>query len=275
MTVPVSIVTGAGLRAALVYELDTTTGQPKATSTTLYAGVLMQGAKVLTNTEPAPTRVPHIGEDRFLGFTLLPPKEGMTGEVRTGKKNLDIDALLRGQAVVTVGESKFSGIGTSQAGSEIQVALLAYQVAQDRDDASSTQGVGRYSSMLIPNARLNPKIGSFDDNAYESAYDVTPNAVSKYPWGVAFALATEKFLTAQALDGVHEGKPRLLCAIGDATPVTLYTFPTGIVAVSTSKIAVFKNGVLVSSGITKTINDITFTTGLGATDRVDILLEHL
>lgn len=275
MTVPASIVTGAGLRAAYLYELDST-GQPKATSsTTMYAGVLMQGAKVLTKSEAQPTRVPHVGDDRFLGYTQLPAREGGTAELRTGKKNLALDALLRGQAVITVGESLFHGLGTNLVGNEIQAAVLAYQSAEDRDDSSANAGALRWSSLLIPRAQLSPQEGSFDDNAFESIYTITPQPVTKYPWGVSFAVGTEKYTVAEMLSGIHEGKPRLLCAIGHATPVTVYSFPTGVTAFSTSKVAVYKNGVLMSSGVTITVTGVTFTVGLGATDRVDIVLETL
>lgn len=273
MTVPASIVTGAGLRAAYLYELDST-GQPIASSTTLYGGVLMQGAKVLTHSEAQPTRVPHIGDDRFLGYTQLPAREGSTAELRTGKKNLTLDALLRGQAVITVGESLFHGLATDKVGNEIQAAVLAYQSAEERDDTSANAGALRWSSLLIPRAQLSPQQGSFDDNAFESIYTITPQPVTKYPWGVAFAIGTEKYTVAEMLSGVHEGKPRLLAAKGDGT-VTAFNFPTGVVAFSTSKIAVYKNGVVVSSGVTKAVGSVTFTVAPLTTDRIDVVLETL
>lgn len=275
MTVPASVITGAGLRRVYIYELDSA-GIPKHASTTWYAGVDVQGARLLTVNVPQARRIPHIGNDRFQGYTVLPPTDGISAELRSGKKDISLEALLKGQNVVTVGETKWHGVNTDKDGDEIQVALLEYGAAEDRDDASAAKGALRWTSLLLPRATLYSRRGNADENAYEHIFDVTPYAVNQYPWGKAFAVGTEAYTEANALEGIHEGKPRLLSATGDGATAA-FPFPAGIVATSVDKVKVFENGIDITSTLTVTINGITYSGGSepANTDKIVCLLEHV
>lgn len=263
MAIPASIITGAGLRQVVVYEIDTADGLPAAAAVdiTFNAGTLAQGARVLTANAPGARRVAHVGDDRWQGFTVLPPLEGMTAEFRSGKKNFTLEALLLGQNILTVGASKYHGIGTDRVGYEIQVAVLAFGSSEDRDDASATKGQQQWQSLFFPKAWLTSRRGNMDDSDYEHTFDITANPSTKFPWGVALVLATHGYTEAQAFEGSHTGMPRLLVATGDGSTL-IFPFPSGITAINaTTGVTVFIAGAEVTANLTKTTTGITFGAG--------------
>jgi hypothetical protein len=277
MTVPASVVMGAGLRGVYLYEIDPTTGYVKpGTMAAPYAGLHVQGARVVNINDPEPRKVTHVGEDRALGLTVLPATEFVSGELRTSKRNRTLDAILTGTAEITLGEMKLFGVGTDKRGYEPQVVLWAYSTTQDSDEASAASGTQLWDGLLMPKAMLVVREPNKDDNALEMAYSLNPYPVTRYPWGKAFAIATEKYLQAAALTSISAGKPRILSAVGDGTTAIL-AFPTGVVANSTAKISVFINGVLTTTNLTAATDKITFTTGSEpeTTDLINVVLEQV
>jgi hypothetical protein len=268
---------GAGLRGVYLYEIDTPTGYIKpGTMAAPYAGYHVQGGRVITINDPEPRRVTHLGDDRPLGLTVLPATEFVSGELRTSKRNRIIDEILTGINEITLGEMKLFGVGTDQRGEEPQVCLWAYSTSQDADEDSAASGQKLWDGLLIPKATLILRESSHDDNALEMAYNLNPYAVTAYPWGLGFIAGTEGYLQAAALTSISVGKPRILGAVGDGSTAIL-TFPAGIVAVSTTKISVFVNGVLVTANITKAVGSITWGAGFEpeTTDTINVVLEQV
>jgi hypothetical protein len=266
---------GAGLQGVYLYEIDAATGKIKnGTMAAPYAGVHVQNARVITVNDPEPRRITHLGDNRATGVTVLPAQEFVTGELRTGVRNREVDEILAGINEITVGEAKYYGVGTDRRGFENQVCLIGYSNSQDADEDSANAGDALWDSLIIPKARLLVREPSKDDNALEMAYTINPYPVTKYPWGVSFAMNTEGYKSAAALTAISKGVLRLITAIGNASATSL-TFPTGIEAVSTDKISVFVEGVLVSAGITKAVGGVTWSTAPAATDDIVIVVESL
>lgn len=279
MTVPASVVMGAGLRAVRLYELDTASQLLKpGTMAVPYGGVHLQGAHVLNINDPEPRRITHLGEDRPLGLTILPATEFVSGELRSAKRNLTVDALVSGTAVVETGEIPLFGIGTDRRGYESQVCVLAYSVSQDADEDSAAAGQQLWDILILPKAKIIQRQGNRDDNAIEMPYTLSPFPTTKYPWGMSFSMSVEKYKTAAALSGVTVGLPLFLSAIGDNTTAKL-TFPTGTVAIDDVKVAVFVNGVQNSASVdfdvATDLQSLTFVTASipATTDIVNVVME--
>jgi hypothetical protein len=275
MTVPASVVMGAGLQGVHIYEIDPATAKVKeGTMAAPYSGLHVQGARVINVTDPEPRRITHVGDNRALGLTVLPATEFVSGELRTGKRNRIIDEVLSGINEITVGEAKFFGVGTDRRGFESQVCLIGYSNSQDADEDSANAGEALWDSLVIPKARLLVREGNKDDNALEMAYTINPYPVTRYPWGVQFDMANEGYKQAAALTATSIGVLRLITAVGNAI-ATAITFPSDIEAVATSKISVFVNDVLVTSGITKAVSSVTWTTAPATSDHIMIAVESL
>ncbi len=243
---------GVGFRSATLFALNSSF-YPAASATSAYEGVQLEAAKVLTLNDPAPRIIHHQGDDRVLQIDVLPPTEALSGQLRIGRTNDAIDAILSDLKSFTVGESKmFLGGVTDQDGFENQVGILAYRQALD-------EAGGRvWESRILPRAVLFPSEHGFDENPEDRMYTVTPMLVTKHIWGTAFALATEGGLQAQVIRGIHQYKPKLVAWLGDGTEDG-FTFPTNAQAVSTGKVVVWVNGVIQSSGLTVATTGLTFT----------------
>jgi hypothetical protein len=275
MAVPASVVMGAGLQGVHIYKIDPATGRVQnGTMAAPYAGVHVQGARLININDPEPRRIAHPGDNRALGATILPSLEFVSGELRTGKRNRLVDTVLTGTNVVTVGETKFFGVATDRRGFEAQVCLIGYGNSQDADEASANRGETLWDTIVVPKAQLVVREGNKDDNALEMVYTVNPMPVTRYPWGVTFDMDTEGYREAAALSAISKGVLRLITAIGNGS-ATAITFPTEIEAVHVDKISVFVDDMLVTSGITKAVTGVTWTVAPANTADIMIVVESL
>jgi len=230
----------------------------------------MSGAQAFTLNDPPAQPITHRGDDRPFAQDILPASEPITGEIRTAKIDDPIEAALTGVNSVTIGESKFFGLGTDQKGSESQVCVLAYWQSLDTDPDSSNFGKRVWESRLIPKCFAIPQaVGSEMDTGNTKTYILNPQIVKKYPWGVTFSESTEGFVEGQAFRGVHEYKPKLVAFLGDAA-TTEFTLPTDTPAQATGKIQVWEDGVE-STPDTITTTSIAYTTA-PATDAMLVVL---
>jgi len=236
MTTPTVIISGAWCRNCQILRLD---GNDivYSTGTTVYAGVTVSGAKALTINDPEPRQIVHIGDDRPFALDVLPATEPITGELRAGKANDTVDALVQGVNSIAIGESKLYPIGTDKRGNESQVAMLAYREAVDTDPDSGTFGKRVWQWRLFPKCYVIPRESGFEDNAEERSYTIRPQFATKYPWGVTFSTSTEGCLQAQGFRGVSEYKPTLISYVADNTKTSFALSP---VAAGTGKIACWK-----------------------------------
>jgi hypothetical protein len=251
-----------GLRHVQILALEND-GYPLSTDTSAYEGVTISGVRALTLEDPEPQQIVHRGDDRIFALDTLPPSEPISGELRTGKVNDAVDAVLTDDASVTVGETKLFGAGTDNRGGENQVALLAYRQTLDSDPSSANFGARRWEFRLLPRAYVIPREGGFDENPEERLYTVRPMFITKYPWGVDFDASTEGFTQAQVIRGVSEYKPKLVAWKGDNATVT-FSLPTASPAASTDKITVWVNG---TETTPSTVTTTQFT--LGSTPSTD------
>ena len=265
---------GVGFRHCQVLVLGSD-DYPAATDTSAYEGQTISGAKALTINDPEPRRITHAGDDSIFAMDVLPPTEAMSGELRTGKVNDDVDAVLTDTNQVTIGEAKFFGIGTDKRGDEKQVTLLAYRQALDTDPDSGEYGSRRWQFRLFPKAILVPREGSYDENPEEMIYTVTPQFINEYPWGVSFTTSTEGFTRAQGLRGVSQYKPKIVAFNGSGSDTT-FAFPSAKAAASTSKVKVWVDGTLqeVTTDVTVNTTSLVFTTAPDADANIVAFYEH-
>lgn len=274
MTAPTGIRQGAGFRHCQILALDAN-GYPAATGTTVYEGVTVSGAKALTITDPEPRQIVHQGDDNVLQLDVLPPTEPISGELRAGKANDSVDAVVGGGAAqVTIGEMVMFPIGHNKRGNESQVCLLAYRQSLEADPSNANYGKRVWEFRLFPKAWLISREGSLDENAEERSYAVRPNLATKYPWGVSFNESTEGVTMAQGLRGVGNYKPKIVAFKGNNTATT-FTLPASAPAVATANMQVWKGGVLQTSGdVTPATNELVFATAPTTGAMVVCLYEH-
>lgn len=271
---------GSGFRHCRIYELDGNGfGLVPATGADGYEGVWFSLAKALTITVPDPQIMQHVGDDRVGGVDLLPPTEAISAELRTGKTNLAVDAILSNINVVALGEMQVSGAGTSQQGTEPQICILAYRQAIDIDPESATKGARRWYWVLMTKALVFPRLAAMEEQAVdENTYTVQPMVFSKYPWGIAFELATEGFTDAQLIRGISQFRPHLEYWEGDAA-VVAFDFKADLQAAESTRVKVYHYVALtgvttdVTGTVTITTADITFGAAPAADDIVTAFYE--
>lgn len=252
MSAPSKKRSGVGFRHARLFALNAE-GYIAGVSDTAYEGIAVEGAKTLTITDPEYRRISHTGDDRLLQFDQLPALEGMTAELRVGRLNDDFDALVSGLTAFTVGEANLLlGGVTSESGNEPSLAMLAYRQAQDES------GNRVWDARIFPRVVIAKREQGFDDNPEERAYSLTPQLCTKHVWGTAFSDGIEGATQAQVVRGVFQYKPKLIAFQGDGSEDT-FPFPADAQAVAVGKIAVWVNGVLRTTNITKATTGLTFT----------------
>lgn len=257
MTAPQVIRSGVGFRHAIVFALDAS-GYPNATATTAYEGVQISGAKALTINDPEPRQITHYGDDYVFALDTLPPTEPISGEMRVGKINDTIDALLGDDLSFTEGEAKFMLIGSNNRGDEDQVGMLAFRQAVDTDPDSSNYGKRYWEGRIFPQAYIISREGGFEDTPEERAYTVRPLYVQAHLWGTAFAVGTEGATRAQGVRLVTEYKPKVVAFQGDGSQVT-FVLPTSYPAQATGKMVVWDAGTKQTTGFTVRTTDIVFS----------------
>jgi hypothetical protein len=247
---------GVGAQYAVVFALNAT-GTPDASDTSPYSGVQMVGAKAFTLTIPDARKVTHIGDSRPLQVDYLPPTDAMSGELTVAQENFTLLALLTGTEVLTTGESKSVGLGTSQQGLEPQVGLLLFQQALDET------GTRVYRWFLAPRATLYPHPEGFNDNPSEHRFIISPAVVTKHLWGTTFVdAAKEGFTEAQMILGQSTYRPAVV-AWKASTGTTQFDLPALAPGINATKMTVWVDGVEQTSGITAGTTRITFGTAPG------------
>jgi hypothetical protein len=234
MSVPNVVNSGAGLRRVQIYALDTN-GLPTGT-TAGYTGVQIEGAKVMGLTDPTPRKVEHSGDDRVEALDSLPAITGMTGTLTVSKTNRTVDAMVQGITAQTIGEAVAYPFNTDLKGSENQVMLMSYFQSQDTGDASATRGKRTWVAKIFPKAWVIPLENPTVELAHERTYDITPNIVTKYPWGVALTTAAEGALNMQGFEMVCEKKPQFAFFTTNGV-TTSFTLPNA--AYTTAKIKAY------------------------------------
>ena len=255
-----------GLRYAVAYALNAN-GRPNATATTVYEGVEIAGPKTFTLNVPEPRKIQHKGNDRVLAVDFLPPQEGISGELAASVYDYTMISLLSGITQGTVGEAKEVAYMTSKQGSEPQVGLMLYQQAEDY-----TTGARRWRAFVLPKAILIPRPGGAAEQEQDYKYTIAPQIVNARLWGAQLVLATDGYTDCQIFEYMTEGKPHIASFLADGTADD-FLFSTDYPALNASKIAVYKNGTVVSTGVTKNVTGLAFTAAPTLNDEIVVFYE--
>lgn len=255
-----------GLRFAAIFALDAN-GRPAASTTSAYEGLEIRGPKTFSLTPPDPRQISHMGNDRVLAVDILPPTEPTRGELRASVNDFAVHALLTGTQVKTVGEASEIAYNTDKQGSEPQVGLLLYQQSLSVGD-----GLRHYRAFVIPLAVCIPKPQGMSENPEDVTYVINPTLSNDRLWGDTLVLADDGITEASIFEYMCEGKPKLVAFLADGTEDE-FLFPTSAPAKSTAKIAVFKNGVEITAGITKATTKVTFTSAPTLNDNITVFYE--
>jgi hypothetical protein len=266
---------GAGFRHARIYQLDSNgLGLVPATydADTAYDGVCIELPKALTLTVPDPQTIAHTGADRVAQVVLLPPTEAVTGELRAGHTDLEVEGIVGGTKVQELADFVVGGVGTDQQGKEPDVGVLGYRQAAVTDPSRADRGSKCWIFNMLPKATLFAKGGPAEEGgADENTFTVQPKVVSAFPWLIEFTCADNGFLEAQVLKGVSQYRPHLAYWKGDATETA---FDFTYTAAATTKVKVYhwvlSTGIVtdVTATVTITTADITFGTAPAAGDIV-------
>jgi hypothetical protein len=244
-----------GFRSAVVFELSAS-GRPKATGATAYEGLRWEGPKAFSISVPKPRQESHYGGDRVLANDSLPPTEGASATLNVSDHRMEIDALVSGTKVITVGEAKEVGWGTSEQGYEPQVGLLLYQQSLDL-----TTGARRYHAYVIPRAICNAESPSLSDKPEDKVYSVTPQVVKQRLWGITLVKATDGYTSAQYFEYETTFPPNVVSFLGDAANL-IFSFPAAYQCANVAKAIVTVDGVVAPAGdITITTDKVTFGAG--------------
>ncbi len=260
MTAPSTKFVGAGFRHGQIMVLGSD-GYPVAATvkTNVYEGLALERGRELTINFPEPRTVAHRGDDVIFAIQMLPPDTAITGTYKTGIEDLALEAALTGNKVVQVGEINLINVATNLAGFENQVAIIAQQAGQPAGKGASDAGVAGWNQIIFPKAWLIPRSGGMTEanNPYEKNYALVPTMSSKYPWGLTMTTNDDGCLAAFVQKGNSQFPLWWANFKGDGS-TTQFSFSANYQAVSTSKMAVYLNGTLQTSGITKATDKVTF-----------------
>lgn len=209
MTETTKVTSGAGLRAAFAYLLDTN-GFPSDDQSGLdgYDGTELTGVNAHEYTEPDFQVITHIAKDRIAAQDQLPPTGGITFSLTSSKQDLNFDAIVGDTKVTALGEAQMGGMGTSKQGSEPDLAVLVYR--QALDTAAGATNLRRWQLSIYPSTKLVSKGGPAPAGGGEQQrYQGTPGIAVKSPWGIAFTELTNGFLSAQMLR-IHSEYPFMI-----------------------------------------------------------------
>jgi hypothetical protein len=260
-----------GFRFGVLFAINQITGRIVGNSVSVpYEGVDFAGKKAWALTIPPQRRIDHINADRVGASDFLPPVTGASGKINVSADNMPLDAIATQNKEVVVGESETIQMLSSNQGYENYVALFLYQQAEDYLTRLRT-----WRSFLIPRAKVIPLSGGFADREVDLVYDILITPASTNIFGVALTTGVDGAIDAQLERVMTQGRPAIAAWIGDGY-TALFSFPADkSPARDTNSIAVYKNGVLVTTNLTKTVTGFTFTSTLPLnTDDIDAFWEY-
>ncbi len=248
---------GVGARSGRIYKLDAN-AVPDAPDTNPYMGIEFLGLKGLDANIPDARKIAVLGDDRVQTQITLPRTEVSTSTIKASGIDFSLVAALANVKAFTVGEAAGISYGTDKQGSEADIAILINQYGKD-----AVSKLSRYRVEIYPvvNGILNP--ASMNDNANEISMQVTPQAVSRFPWGLALSEATHGCTMAEIFGFMCETPGLMVAWKGDGNE-TDFSFDADHQPASTSKInvvvTVATDGTAtdVTSTVTKAVDKLTF-----------------
>jgi len=241
MAATTKISSGSGLRRLDIF-LQDTSGYPDGDQSGAdgYDGTRLTGVKGFVPTVPDVVTIQHTGDDVTFAQDYFAPSELPTATITSGKTNLDIDSILQGTTVQTIGEAQMGVLNTDKDGQEPDVIVQTTRQSLDTDPASAFYGKRRWNTDFYPISRVVPKAGSSDQGSDDTNnYNVIQTKAGQTPWGVGLSDANNGATEAVRLRFVAEYPLRLERWTADGT---LDTFNTAMTPVSVAKTQVWANG---------------------------------
>jgi hypothetical protein len=180
---------------------------------------------------------------------------------------MSLATLLDNVKARALGEMTMIGVATNQQGFEPQVGLQLYQAA-----VGLSTGKMYWHTYFMPSSRVIRKAHGMTADKSVTVYQIAPNRTSRYLWGEPFTNADDGFLSGQIIEAWSNYPYRVAAFVADGTAVD-FSFPVNTPAVQTTGIKVFKNDVLVTTGITLSVSKVTFAVAPTLADRIVILRE--
>ena len=143
---------------------------------------------------------------------------------------------------------------TDQRGSEPNVGILVYQAAKD-----SAANVG-WHTRIVPKTTAIKQDGSFGENNYETTYNLAPSASDAHLWGTLFTDTDDGTEHAGWVEAFSPNPAIVTSFNADGVEDTFLFDADHKPTDATYKVYKAIAGVVteVTSGITKTVNDIVF-----------------
>lgn len=216
------IMSGVGARYAVFLPNDPDTGLPHPTTSTQtpYVGVVIEGLKSVSVTEPEPQRITHVGDDRPYAQDTLPSTDFQTFQFTTSKNNMVLDGTLDGSKIRTAGtDAYFRMASNDNKGNEVRGTMWAYRQAlnTDRSDAANFGKKRLYHSYVWPSVQISRQTASFEAAGVDITYDGTPTNVRKVPWSDALDTTDWGVTEGAMLEGSTRYHPRFNSWYGNGT----------------------------------------------------------
>lgn len=264
MAAPSGKSASVGFRNVRIYALNAA-GVPNApdyvTATpNPYEGVRVTAAKALSITHPEARRVTHFGDDFVFMIDRLPPTETISGELRTGKQDNAVDALVSGVKAYNLGTAGSTAAGlsiaTDQQGFEPLLGMVGYQQGGEGDSTlGGLYGSRVWRSMMFPQTWLILREQGQSEAVLEPQYAVFPQICAAHLWGLPYTTSVEGNTLAQLDRYITTYKPLVVAWKSTSATPEEFKFATDHQAIDTAHIHVITLYTALSGAIT----DITAT----------------
>lgn len=217
------IVSGVGARYGTAILLDPATGLPyQATpSATPETGIVIEGIKTASATDPEPQRFTHYGDDFPFAQDSLPPQTVETFAYTTAKSNLRLDAYLEGALVRTYGtddDIQARLADSNQRGNEPFVMAMFYRQALNTANGAPQFGIERqWNIRIYPATRISPISPSYEAAITDNTYQGTPTNTGRTPWGEDYETSTWGATRGSHIEAVMDYQPRVNVYQGNGT----------------------------------------------------------
>jgi hypothetical protein len=249
------------------YLLGSTTSAPSAAATSPMLRLL--GIQTASPGIQQSEDVSVPGDDTVLGQISFPPDTLPSFVAELGSEDLDINALLQGTSVVTLGGIK-TGVLQPNNPENPDACLIIQGKAKSKDD--STGGAKAWSGMIIPRATVQP-LGreTFEGrSAAVNRLQITTQTATHAPWGVTITDSNYGTSGAPIIEISSDNPVVMEATTGAVTTWTLTYTP-----VSQAKVVIHSNTAPLVAGADFTLAGkvVTFAPALAAGARVVGLYE--
>lgn len=236
--------------------IDVPAAQAVATG---YNGLRAHKAVALTATIPEPNRVVAQGDDRVYHTFMLPPEEGVSGELRTTVFDTDLVALITDTNAWGSSPIRKVGLATDKQGEEPSCIAWGSSMAVDVDPATGVK-VNAWQTYIFLDAKFSPMAPPRERASVgEMRYAMVANDSLTDEKGTSFNTTINGFTQSPFVVVITRGKFGMCAWVGNAS-ATVFNLPSGEYPLySGSTPEVWVNGVRQTSGVTVDANAGTVT----------------